>query len=103
MRDSAQGNSQPDPFFCLRWWSYAGNWGHREWLAFLNFMSTRFGPFDADQLGMLLEREKTRYHKGQYITPERELKPSIKALRRRKAELLDAYLCVDFRCRLAGP
>jgi hypothetical protein len=75
---------------------YSGRWGHPEWLGFLKFMQTRFGPFDPDQLGILLEEEKTRYHKGECRTPERELKPSRKAQLRRSAELLDCYLCVDY-------
>jgi hypothetical protein len=76
---------------------YCGEWGHTEWIAFLKFIQTKCGPVDADQLGILLEHEKTRYHNGAYRTPGGELEPSIKAILRRKSELFSTYFYVDYK------
>jgi hypothetical protein len=81
---------------------YRGEWGHAEWRAFLKFMQTRFGPLDADQLGVLLEHEKARYHNGVYWTPGGELDPSIKAIIRRKSELFSTYFFVDYTTPTEG-
>jgi hypothetical protein len=37
---------------------HGGRWGHREWLVFRDLVYSKYGTFDADQLGLLLEQER---------------------------------------------
>jgi hypothetical protein len=38
---------------------HGGRWRNAEWLVFRDLVYFKYGPFDADQLGLLLEQERT--------------------------------------------